>query len=178
MICRGLIFSTQPFMKWVTFWESEHSGTISAFCKTHPSMQTKNPLILRPIRTSRVRWPLRRSKMRTAQTTGEKKVPVENGREWGAGSQDGHWRESVFGNEIMSTSGSGHVSEPVSAITIQSLADIGYAVDVSRADSYRLPPPGTARRKDSDDQTHLVDDIIRGPINVIDTDGNVVDIIE
>ena len=107
-----------------------------------------------------------------------KKVPVENGREWGAGSQDGHWRESVFGNEIMSTSGSGHVSEPVSAITIQSLADIGYAVDVSRADSYRLPPSGTARRKDSDDQTHLVDDIIRGPIKVIDTDGNVVDIIE
>ena len=106
-----------------------------------------------------------------------KKVPVENGKEWGAGSRDAHWRESIFGNEIMSTRG-GPGSEPVSAITIQSLADIGYAVDVSQADPYRLPTPGSVSRRVSDGQGHRQDDVIRGPINVLDTDGNVVDIIE
>ena len=106
------------------------------------------------------------------------KVPVENGEEWGAGSRDAHWRESVFGNEIMSTVGIRDVHEPVSAITIQSLADLGYSVDVSQADLYRLPSPGTASRRAPEDQIHHYDDVIRGPIQVIDTDGNVVDIIE
>ena len=107
-----------------------------------------------------------------------KKVPVENGEEWGAGSRDAHWRESVFGNEIMSTVGIRDVHEPVSAITIQSLADLGYTVDVTQADPYRLPSPGTASRRAPEDQIHHYDDVIRGPIRVIDTDGNVVDIIE
>ena len=107
-----------------------------------------------------------------------KKVPVENGEEWGAGSRDSHWRESIFGNEIMSTSGIRDVHEPVSAITIQSLADLGYTVDVFQADPYRLPSPGTASRRAPEDQIHHYDDVIRGPIQVIDTDGNVVDIIE
>ena len=107
-----------------------------------------------------------------------KKVPVENGEEWGASSRDSHWRESIFGNEIMSTVGIRDVHEPVSAITIQSLADLGYTVDVSQADPYRLPSPGTASRRAPEDQIHHYDDVIRGPIQVIDTDGNVVDIIE
>ena len=106
------------------------------------------------------------------------KVPVENGEEWGAGSRDSHWRESVFGNEIMSTVGVRDVIGPVSAISIQSLADLGYSVDVSQADPYRLPSPGTASRRAPEDQIHHYDDVIRGPIQVIDTDGNVVDIIE
>ena len=107
-----------------------------------------------------------------------KKVPVENGEEWGASSRDSHWRESIFGNEIMSTVGIRDVHEPVSAITIQSLADLGYTVDVTQADPYRLPSQGTASRRAPEDQIHHYDDVIRGPIQVIDTDGNVVDIIE
>ena len=57
-----------------------------------------------------------------------KKVPLdENG--W-------HWRASVFKGELMRAEGSGAA---LSAITIQSLADIGYSVDVTQADPYTLP---------------------------------------
>ena len=97
--------------------------------------------------------------------------------EGGAGSQDGHWRESVFGNEIMSPFVSDHV-EPLSAITIQSLADLGYSVDVSKADPYRLPPPGSAARRTPGRRIHLENDIRSGPVRVVDTNGRVVRIIE
>ena len=61
------------------------------------------------------------------------RVPVENG------GDDGHWRESVMGDELMTSRGPSYKGEPLSAITIQSLADIGYSVDVSQAEEYRLP---------------------------------------
>jgi len=50
----------------------------------------------------------------------------------------GHWRGAVFGNELMTPTGTGAIS----AITVQSLADLGYVVDVTQADPYTLP--GTA----------------------------------
>ena len=54
------------------------------------------------------------------------KVPV---------ASDGyHWRSGVFQEEIMSSA-----THPISAITIQSLADLGYGVDVGQADAYTLP---------------------------------------
>ena len=64
-------------------------------------------------------------------------IPVEN--TGGAGSQDGHWRESVFGSELLSPSVAPGQIQPLSAITIQALADMGYRVDVSRAEAYSLP---------------------------------------
>ena len=64
------------------------------------------------------------------------KVPVE---------MDGaHWRSSVLEGEIMAPSAIGGV---LSAITIQSLADLGYGVDVTQADPYTLP--GAASTKTS-----------------------------
>ena len=66
------------------------------------------------------------------------KVPLENSLNVGSDSRDSHWRESVFGNEIMDPrSAGGH--EPISGITIAALADMGYEVDLSKADEYRLP---------------------------------------
>ena len=62
-----------------------------------------------------------------------KKVPVS-----GEGD-DGHWRPSVFGNELMVYDVDLNLPAPLSAITIQSLADLGYEVDVSQADPYTLP---------------------------------------
>ena len=67
------------------------------------------------------------------------KVPVEN--MGGSGNRDSHWRESVLDNELMTT----HIvlsseNNPLSAITIQAMADIGYSVDVTQADAYTLPP--------------------------------------
>ena len=65
------------------------------------------------------------------------KVPVENSG--GAGSRDSHWRESELGNELMTSTVNSNATQPLSAITIQSLADMGYVVDSLQADSYTLP---------------------------------------
>ena len=63
------------------------------------------------------------------------KVPVENGAI--AGFSDSHWRESVFGDEIMSAVLTGE-NPPLSLVTIESLYDIGYEVDLAAADAFGL----------------------------------------
>ena len=63
------------------------------------------------------------------------KVPVEN-EHGGRGAQDSHWRASVMAGELMTRRISSGAS--LSAITIQSMADLGYSVDDSVADSYTL----------------------------------------
>ncbi|MFO0815614.1 MAG: pre-peptidase C-terminal domain-containing protein [Gemmatales bacterium] len=68
-------------------------------------------------------------------------VPVENSG--GSGTRDSHWRETTFGNELM-TGYLNNGANPLSRITVGSLADLGYQVDMSRADSYS--PPGGALR--------------------------------
>lgn len=76
------------------------------------------------------------------------KVPVEN-EEGGEGTQDSHWRDSVIGpEELMDGFGNPEATrrEPMSLITIRSLADLGYEVDESQADPYFLPTTTFARR--------------------------------
>jgi hypothetical protein len=68
--------------------------------------------------------------------SGPTAVPVEN--TGGAGTRDGHWRESVFKNELMS----GFIAEsgnPLSRLTVASLKDLGYRVKLSAAEPYSLP---------------------------------------
>ena len=63
-------------------------------------------------------------------------VPVAN--TGGPGTREGHWREAVFGNELMT----GFVdigANPLSRLTIASLADLGYSVDTEAADFFMLP---------------------------------------
>lgn len=60
-------------------------------------------------------------------------VPVENGG--GQGTRDSHWRESLLENELMT----GYLNNginPVSLITVASLADLGYTVNLNKADNY------------------------------------------
>lgn len=64
------------------------------------------------------------------------RVPVAN--ENGPGTRDGHWRESVFGNELMTGFLSGPV-RPLSRLTIASLEDLGYQVSYATAEPYALP---------------------------------------
>ena len=71
------------------------------------------------------------------------KVPVVFGDLGGCSAGD-HWRDDVFrgldrqfGAEVMEPTI--EREQALSAITIQSLADLGYVVDVSRADPYKLP---------------------------------------
>ena len=63
------------------------------------------------------------------------KVPLEN-RESSSG-RDSHWREFVFQNEVMDTSAG--IGEYLSEITIAAFEDMGYEVDYTQADVYRLP---------------------------------------
>ncbi len=62
-------------------------------------------------------------------------VPLEN--TGGSGTADAHWRESIFGSEIM-TGYIGSGSSPISRVTVASLADLGYRVNIGAADAFRL----------------------------------------
>jgi len=86
-------------------------------------------------------------------------VAVE-GLPFTAGTADSHWRESIFENELMT----GFVEKegipmPFSAITIQSLADVGYSVNLFTAEQYLVPfsaglnAPGNQSRSISSDDS-------------------------
>ena len=96
------------------------------------------------------------------------KVPVEN--IGGPGTADGHWRESVFDSELM-TGFIGAGSSPLSAVTIASLADLGYSVDLTTADPFTLLL--SLRTFTSRPMLRLQNDILRGPIHKVDSRGRV-----
>jgi hypothetical protein len=56
----------------------------------------------------------------------------------GPGSADSHWREAILGNELM-TSSISTTPNPLSAITIAALLDMGYQVNFGAADPYVRP---------------------------------------
>lgn len=103
------------------------------------------------------------------------KVPVEN--ESGPGAADSHWRESVLVHELMTPYQAVGEREPLSLITVQSLADLGYDVKVGLAEWYQLPHPDAAARAAPARTIHYGDDILRGPIAVVAPDGRTVRVI-
>jgi hypothetical protein len=60
-------------------------------------------------------------------------VPVE--ATGGPGTAGSHWRETVFGNELM-TGWISSGSNPLSRVTVGALSDLGYGVDLDAADSF------------------------------------------
>ena len=65
-------------------------------------------------------------------------VPVEN--VGGVGSVGGHWRESVFDTELMTSQNEpANPNQPISRITVGQFADLGYAVNYAAADVYTKP---------------------------------------
>jgi leishmanolysin len=68
--------------------------------------------------------------------SGPAAVPVEN--TGGAGTRNSHWRESVFRNELMTGFVAGPPN-PMSRLTVASLKDLGYVVDLNKAEPYSLP---------------------------------------
>jgi leishmanolysin len=69
-------------------------------------------------------------------------VPLAN--VGGPGTRDGHWREDVFANELM-TGFLDSGPNPLSRVTIGAFEDLGYSVDYERADAYRLPTASELR---------------------------------
>ena len=98
--------------------------------------------------------------------TGGQKVPVENGGP--RGTINSHWRESILQNELMT----GYLNagaNPLSALTVRSLVDLGYTVDAADADAFSLTlslngAPAGARLR-------LHNDIYTGPRWVMDRNG-------
>ncbi len=103
------------------------------------------------------------------------KVPVENTS--GPGAADSHWRESVLGHELLTPFQAAGERDLLSLITVQSLADLGYSVKVGLAEIYRVPGPTGGARATPARMIPYGDDILRGPIRVVDRDGRVVRII-
>ena len=76
------------------------------------------------------------------------------------------------------------IANPLSAITTESLADLGYSVDSSGADAFtgtfsapaRLTAPGRSKnrsRSGSRRTISLQNDTYRGPVEVVDRSGRV-----
>jgi hypothetical protein len=107
------------------------------------------------------------------------KVPVENcvgfsPSQCGSGTQDSHWRESVFNTELM-TGFLDSGANPLSVVSTASMGDLGYLVNYAASDNYTVPvaaaavapaAPGT--------KLNLGNDILRMPILVVDRAGRVV----
>ena len=107
--------------------------------------------------------------------TGGAKVPVENTAE--EGSADGHWRESVLAEEIMTPFFRVGQPEPLSAITTESLADLGYRIDISQADAFSRVFTSPARAPDPRLVIDLRGDIRQGPIIEVDAKGRIIRVI-
>ena len=90
-----------------------------------------------------------------------------------------HWRKRVVPGDIMAPGG----GSLLTAITIQALADLGYEVDVSKADPYTLPSQAHAdvgvagADAEGAEAAMPADDVIGGPVVVVDKDGKLVRII-
>lgn len=98
------------------------------------------------------------------------KVPVENDQ-GGAGTRNAHWRESVLLNELMTGFISSTTPNPLSRITIGSLGDLGYGVDLGQADAFGVN--AGFRLPDTAQQVELVGDVLRIPIVVLGRSGRV-----
>lgn len=96
------------------------------------------------------------------------KVPVED--TGGTGTVCAHWRDTVHDNELM-TGWINSGTNPLSAITVQSLADMGYSVNLAAADAYALP--ATPLRSLRTGSLHLVNDVLVGPVFTVDRQGTI-----
>lgn len=98
-------------------------------------------------------------------------VPIENTS--GCGTAYSHWRKSTFGPELLTGFLSAGGATPLSAMSVQSLRDIGYVVNDVGADTYTfqafLQGLALSRMQLIEDQS-----LIRGPITVINRSGRTV----
>jgi hypothetical protein len=108
-----------------------------------------------------------------ASYTASLKVPVE--KTGGLGSADAHWRESVFGNELMTGPMQAGVN-PLSRVTAASMADLGYAVNLAAADPFTLA--AGLRVFDAGRTIELEHDVFRFPRREVDESGRVLRVID
>jgi Leishmanolysin/Bacterial Ig-like domain (group 2) len=96
------------------------------------------------------------------------KVPVAD--TGGVGTADGHWRESVFDNELMT----GNIDlgqNPLSRVTVASLGDMGFVVNENAADNFSLSL--AFARSAAAHRLELRNDLLRVPVRKVDANGRV-----
>jgi len=105
------------------------------------------------------------------------KVPAENcvstPGPCGAGTVNGHWRESVLDRELMT----GYLNPGTNLLSIVTLAsfwDMNYLVNYADADSYAWPAPPALQGIGGGRVIELKNDILRVPIVELDRSGRVV----
>jgi len=103
----------------------------------------------------------------TTYTQGNK-APVEN--MFSSGTINAHWRESVLANELMTGFLNGSGPNPLSLLTVRSLADFGYTINPAAADPFFLT---LALRANAPPEVliRLQDDVFAGPLYTIDGRG-------
>jgi hypothetical protein len=104
---------------------------------------------------------------------GGAKVPVED--TGGEGTADAHWRETVFGTELMT----GFVDQnpdPLSIVSIASMGDLGYTVNQAEADPFSLATALRALARGP--RFSLGNDRLRLPLHVVAADGRVVEVVQ
>jgi hypothetical protein len=69
-------------------------------------------------------------------------VPVE--ADGGSGTRLSHWEESVFDTELMTGWYNSGETNPLSAITVASMADLDYEVNMAAAETYTRPTTSVA----------------------------------
>ena len=105
---------------------------------------------------------------------GGAKVPVMD--VGGAGTINSHWRDEIFDPEVMTGFLSDGVN-PLSAISVRSLEDLGYTVNAGGADPFTLNLP-TIRVAGQRRGRHMVNDIISDPIRGITPGGRMVGVLK
>ncbi|HEX9564452.1 MAG TPA: Ig-like domain-containing protein [Gemmatimonadaceae bacterium] len=105
--------------------------------------------------------------------TGGAKVPVHNDAV--SGRADAHWRESVLLSELMTPFVD--TSNPLSRLTIASLQDLGYVVDLDQADPFGIMPTFVLGPDKAAHRFELVKDVERLPLGVVDSKGRVIRVI-
>lgn len=101
-------------------------------------------------------------------------VPVEGGA--APGTSNSHWRETVFGTELMTGFLNGS-SQPFSKISIGALADLGYSVSYAASDAFVVPGSAALRSNPgAASETTVNEELIR-PRFKVDGRGNVTTIL-
>ena len=91
-------------------------------------------------------------------------VPLAN--VGGPGTRDGHWREAVFDNELM-TGFLDSGPNPISRLTIGAFEDLGYRVSYARAEAYRLPTAQELQARQTARELHGHDCVILVPVQTV-----------
>ena len=121
------------------------------------------PVLVGVPATPRFTGPLARAEYGALLGTGPTDVPVEE--DGGPGTAFGHWDEETFDNELMT----GFISlgeSPLSRVTVGSMGDLGYEVNLGAADDYELPAAPLAALRAAVSKIHLREELIT-PIGVV-----------